>query len=191
MHPRSHDSSDLPVKTDYKLLKAGLSRIPVCPPRQLIVCPGRGRQSIKGYWLIFEERPGALASMNLRGSVCVCFPCVYINLEEQHLAKSGRHATDPRSSFPLSDAKPNLSASPRRLHSPSSLEPLSINTDSTPGHGIGQAPFNRYPSPPPETRIAKSPDPRGFNEATCKKPGALSPAPGGAQWSLYPCPLDS
>lgn len=117
--------------------------------------------------------------MNLQGSVCLCmcFPCVYINLEEQHLAKSGRNATEPRSSLPLSDAKPNLSASPHRLHSPSSLEPLSINTDSTPGHGVEQAPFNKYHSPPPGTRITISPDPRGFNEATCGKPEAHSLAP--------------
>lgn len=88
--------------------------------------PGQGRQSIKGHWFLFEGGPRAPAWVNLRGSACVHFPHVHINLEEQHLAKSGYQATDPQSSLSLPDTKPNLSASPRRLHCSGSLKPLSI-----------------------------------------------------------------
>lgn len=67
----------------------------------------------------------------------------------------------------LTDAKPNLSAGPRRLRCPGNLEPLSATQTQLQDMVWGQAPFSRHqPSPPPGLTIAKSLDPRGFNEAT-------------------------
>lgn len=76
-------------------LKDRVERSPSVSPTAAHSVPWTGQAINKGHWLIFEERPGALASVNLRGSACVCFPCVHINLEEQHLAKSGKYSADP------------------------------------------------------------------------------------------------
>ena len=98
--------------------------------------------------------------LNLRGSACVCFPCIHINPKEQHLAKSGDYAATHDLPSP-SDAKPN----------PATWNNSPPHTDSTPGHSVGPGPLQQVPAPSTSWDYSRqSPDPRGFHEAARSKP---------------------
>lgn len=117
----------------------------------------------------------------------MCFPWSHINLEEQHLAK--KMCCRPMI-VPFS-----LTPNPVRQRVPTgSTVPVTWNhrvcrQTQFQDTARDRAAFGRYrPSPPPRTRILKSPTPRGFNEATGSEHRAHGAAPGVPHGHCVPAP---
>lgn len=158
------------MKTDYEEpLKGRVEQSLSVSPTAAQGMPQMGQAPRKGRGLIFEERPAAPPAANTQGRDCVCSSRIHINHQAQRLAKCGTCAADPGSSLALSDAKPNVSAGPRRLRCPGHSEPLRTHADSTPAHGVGPG-LLRQVSAQATSRDQSHevPNPRGFYEATCR-----------------------